>query len=310
MLGKRKREVTVASRGRVEVDESETTRDTSAQDAQERLRKYFESRFEPLDLPGPNPGAASDVSGGTDDTDVSEEADWGGIEDDEEEEDEDEDEDDDEDGDSEPAPEVVDYSTTPKHKMEIVDKAALRKFMSAKPPSLSDSTKPLRKKTKGGAEAADADQTTDAANLKNDLALQRLLKESHLLDSASDLNPTGVNRHKAIDLRAQTAGAKTSIYTQKSMPMSHRKGISAKATQKEETRRREAQENGIILERPSLAKSKPAVKRRERGVGGPSVGKFVGGTLKLSRRDVMAIQGPKTGRRGAKGAGRGRGKRR
>ncbi|KAK2823877.1 hypothetical protein FQN49_007530 [Arthroderma sp. PD_2] len=297
MLGKRKREVTVASRGRVEADKDESTRDTSAQDAQERLRKYFESRFEPLDLPVSNPGVAPDESGDTDDTDISEEGDWDGIEDEDEE-------------DSEPEPEVVDYSSAPKQRTEVIDKATLKKFMSAKPPPLSDSTKPSTRKTKSGEEVTDVDQTTDAANLKNDLALQRLLKESHLLDSASELNPTGVNRHRAIDLRAQTAGAKTSIYTQKSMPMSHRKGISAKATQKEETRRREAQENGIILERPSLAKSKPAVKRRERGVGGPSVGKFVGGTLKLSRRDVMAIQGPKTSRKGAKGTGRGKGKRR
>ncbi|KAM5444646.1 pre-rRNA processing and 40S ribosomal subunit assembly [Microsporum ferrugineum] len=297
MLGKRKRDVTVASRDRATVDKDESTHDISSQDAQERLRKYFESRFEPLDLPVSNPGGVQDGSSDAPDTDISDEDDWDGIEDGEEEED------------CEPAPEVVDYSTAPIQRTEVIDKATARKYMSSKPPSLlSDSTKPTKKQTKKGGEEATDDQTTDAANLKNDLALQRLLKESHLLDSASDLNPTGVNRHKAIDLRAQTAGAKTSIYTQKSMPMSHRKGISAKATQKEAIRRREAQENGIILERPSLAKSKLAVKRRDRGIGGPSVGKFVGGTLKLSRQDVMAIQGPKakTRKKGAKSSRNGK----
>ncbi|EEQ34084.1 conserved hypothetical protein [Microsporum canis CBS 113480] len=284
MLGKRKRDVTVASRDRAAVDKDKSTHDISSQDAQERLRKYFESRFEPLDLPVSNPGGVQDGSSDAPDTDISDEDDWDGIEDGEKEED------------CEPAPEVVDYSTAPIQRTEVIDKATARKYM------------PTKNQTKKGGEEATDDQTTDAANLKNDLALQRLLKESHLLDSASDLNPTGVNRHKAIDLRAQTAGAKTSIYTQKSMPMSHRKGISAKATQKEAIRRREAQENGIILERPSLAKSKLAVKRRDRGIGGPSVGKFVGGTLKLSRQDVMAIQGPKmkTRKKGAKSSRKGK----
>lgn len=76
--------------------------------------------------------------------------------------------------------------------------------------------------------------------------------------------------------------------------MSHRKGIIAKASMKEQLRRQQAKENGVILEK--VVKSKRAVdSRRERGVGGPSVGKFVRGTLKLSKRDVAAIEGPKTG---------------
>jgi len=88
-------------------------------------------------------------------------------------------------------------------------------------------------------------------NLKNDLALQRLLRESHLLDTSnptSSLALSGSNRHKAIDLRLQALGSKSSIMTQESMPMSHRKGITAKAAQKEAQRRKEAKENGIILE--------------------------------------------------------------
>ncbi|EFR00700.1 hypothetical protein MGYG_03705 [Nannizzia gypsea CBS 118893] len=302
MLGKRKREVTVASRRRAAAVKDDSTRDTSTEDAQERLQKYFESRFEPLELPGSSSGAVLDGSSNASNTDDSDQGEWDGIEEEDSGEDEES---------SGPPPEVVDYSTAPKERTEVADKATIKKFMSSKPPSLlSDPAKPAATKgNKKGGEKATDDQTTDADNLKNDLALQRLLKESHLLDSASDLNPTGVNRHKAIDLRAQTAGAKTSIFTQRSMPMSHRKGISAKATQKEDRRRREAQENGIILERPSLAKSKPAAKKRERGIGGPSVGKFVGGTLKLSRRDVMAIQGPKSSKKGGRGSGKGKGKR-
>lgn len=74
--------------------------------------------------------------------------------------------------------------------------------------------------------------------------------------------------------------------------MAHRKGILAKAAVKEEVRRREAKENGVILERAIKVK-KGGDQRRERGVGGPGVGKFRGGTLKLSKRDVADIEGPK-----------------
>ncbi len=79
--------------------------------------------------------------------------------------------------------------------------------------------------------------------------------------------------------------------------MSHRRGITAKATSKEEQRRREAKENGIILERVAKV-GKTAGGRRERSVGTPGVGKFQGGMLKLSKRDVASIEGPKKSGKG------------
>ena len=82
------------------------------------------------------------------------------------------------------------------------------------------------------------------------------------------------------------------------MPIAHRKGIVAKAASREASRRKEAVENGIILERVKMA-AKPE-QRRERGVDAPGVGKFRGGTLKLSKGDVKAIEGPKQ-RMGGKG---------
>lgn len=137
----------------------------------------------------------------------------------------------------------------------------------------------------------------DAENLKNDLALQRLLKESHLLEDASNLNPTGKNRHKAIDLRIQSLGGTKSIYEQKKMPKSHREGIQAKAAKREERRRREARENGIILEKPTKT-GKKAPRKRDRGIGGPSIGKFTGATLRLSERDVADLRGSKVAKKG------------
>lgn len=78
------------------------------------------------------------------------------------------------------------------------------------------------------------------------------------------------------------------------MPPSHRRGIIAKAAQKEASRRKEAEENGIILEKETKERRAKRVKR-DPGVGGPTVGKFSNGTLKLGRRDINDIQGPGLG---------------
>ena len=76
--------------------------------------------------------------------------------------------------------------------------------------------------------------------------------------------------------------------------MYHRKGIVAKATDKEAKRRREAKENSIVLEKAKqMVNGAPG--RRERSVGGPGVGKFTGGTLRLSKKDVADIEGPMKG---------------
>jgi hypothetical protein len=154
---------------------------------------------------------------------------------------------------------------------------------------------------------AEDDDSSEAANLKKDLALQRLLTESHLLESATNPTLSGNNRHRATDLRLRTLGAKTSILKQERMPMSHRKGMIAKQMEREEKRRREAKENGIILEKTNVSKKNSDVKR-DRGVGAPGVGKFSGGTLKLSRKDISDIEGPRRSAfsRGGKG-GKGRG---
>jgi hypothetical protein len=145
--------------------------------------------------------------------------------------------------------------------------------------------------------------------LKNDLALQRLLRDSHLLSKSSSdtssLIATGAARHKSTDLQLLSLGSKTSIHAQKSMPMSHRKGINSKAREREEKRRAEAKENGIILERE--VKKKKFERERERGLGAPAVGKFRGGMLKLSRNDVRDITGGGGG--GGRGGRGGKGKR-
>ena len=143
------------------------------------------------------------------------------------------------------------------------------------------------------------DDADESANLKKDLALQRLLKESHLLEPKSSLSHTGQNRHKAHDLRLREMGSRSSIFSQQKMPLAQRKGITAKAVEREETRRREALDNGIVLEKAGSSKKRADMKRK-RGIGAPTVGKFRGGTLRLSTKDVAEIQGPKKVSRGSR----------
>ena len=136
------------------------------------------------------------------------------------------------------------------------------------------------------------EDNAETLNLKHDLDLQRLLKESHLLEQTKGSTDPGTHRHKAMDLRLTSLGSRASIFGQEKMPLAHRKGIVAKAGSKEALRRQEAKENGIILERLIKSSVQPKGKR-ERGVDAPSVGKFRGGTLKLSKDDIAGIQGPR-----------------
>lgn len=132
----------------------------------------------------------------------------------------------------------------------------------------------------------------ETANLKQDVALQRLLRESNLLNDQTSLTPTGKNRLRALDIRLQDLGSSSSAYAQGRMPLSHRRGIQAKSILKEKERRKTAKENGIILEK-AVTGSKKAVGRRTRSVDTPSVGRFQRGMLTLSKNDIAAIKGPK-----------------
>ncbi|KAM0719347.1 hypothetical protein Q7P37_005252 [Cladosporium fusiforme] len=202
------------------------------------------------------------------------------------------------------------------------EKRLKKQFMSAKIPSSTESKYPIPHKPSTTA-ATTADDTED--NLQNDLALQRLLKESHLLDpttfSASGTAssaPEGAARLRALDMRIRDLGGKKSHMDQERMPIAFRKGMVAKASEREDKRRTEAKENGIILERfgakssagsagPSRGGRGGGGKDRKRaiGTGGPDIGTFRGATLKLSKNDIRGIEG--SGKRGGKGGRGGRG---
>jgi hypothetical protein len=77
----------------------------------------------------------------------------------------------------------------------------------------------------------------------------------------------------------------------------HRKGITAKATGREDKRRHEARENGIILEKAVKMKKE---RNTERALDRPAVGKFRGGMLRLGQHDVRSIHGSNGAQRGRK----------
>lgn len=116
------------------------------------------------------------------------------------------------------------------------------------------------------------------------------------MDPKSSLAPQGRNRHKALDIRQQALGSKSSMYHQKNMPLAQRKGILAKSAERDTNRRREAKENGVILEKATKSKSREP--KRQREIGAPTVGKFSRGMLTLSKKDLSDIVGrPKKSKR-------------
>ncbi|KAK0623396.1 hypothetical protein B0T14DRAFT_516127 [Immersiella caudata] len=271
------------------------------------LQRHFEARFKPLDpiFSQPPPENHDDDENEDDDTlsDPSE-TEWDGISEDE-------------DSDT-PKIEVIDYTSTSKIDITAtMSKKELKAYLSSKPPSTSTTTpsQPTKKPT------SSSDPEDSAAFLANDLALQRLIAESHILSAAGGNashylstaaaeTPTntrsfaeGRTRLKTTDMRIQALGAKDSLLSQAKMPMNMRKGITKAVESKEEKRRREARENGIVLERVVKGKGKVQKKtRRERPVDMPSVGKMRGAELKISAREIKAIEAE--GRRKEKGGRR------
>ncbi|KAF7877652.1 hypothetical protein EAF04_001323 [Stromatinia cepivora] len=296
-------------------DDEDDEDDSEPLDPQEIFRRHFEAQFKPL----PPTIIKSKASQTIDDAENEEIDDWEGLSNNSSEDDEEE----------ENGVQVVEHVKKVDSRIAGMSKAELRAFMSSKIPK-SLSTPSLSKLQEPTPSSADDPGATEALNLKNDLALQRLLDESHLLTSSSSSSSAnshlshtlqGKNRLKALDLRVQALGGKTSIHKQESMPMAMRKGIVKKAEEKEEKRRREARENGVVLEtRGGRGGGNSGRERRKErsGVGGtfdggPGVGRMRGATLSLSKSDVVGIEGSKrgggrmgrNGKRGGRGRGRG-----
>ncbi|KAK3313847.1 hypothetical protein B0H66DRAFT_363858 [Apodospora peruviana] len=298
--------------------------DDSAAAARALLRKHFEARFKPLavsaapatpeskrdaddsDSEGDDYGSDQDKDTVSDDQSESE---WEGVSEDGQE----------EDSDSRRV-EVVDHTVAQPVITSSMTKRELKAYLSSRPPSHA-ALDAAQKETVSAKKASKEDEDS-AAFLANDLALQRLISESHILAaaggnsshylstsaeaSAAANNKTfveGRTRRKTTDLRIQALGAKQSILAQSKMPMGMRKGINQTALSREEKRRREAKENGIILERQSAGgkmKAGGSSKKRsgEQPVDLPGVGRMRGAELRISARDVRSIEA--SGPRGPK----------
>lgn len=189
----------------------------------------------------------------------------------------------------------------------MMSKREMRAYLSSRPPDTTSTTSTQTKSLKAGGEDDDDDaQNEDSKTLlANDLALQRLLSESHLLSASNPFHSIGSSdadgktftqgrtRHLTTDLRLQKLGSKESIFTQRKMPMGMRKGINSARQEREAKRRREAKENGIILETALKEKGRKRTSKGTRGdvaVDMPGMGKFRNGELRLSSREVKEVE--------------------
>lgn len=320
-LGKRKRRQDVSKTQNAPSDDSDDDATARA-----LFQRAFEKKFKPLEQ---DEKPAREKKPAVEDN---------SEEDDDSEDDDEDDEDDSESGSDKDSDDFSGFSGSEtndapaKPQIEVIEDRTFRRadpaeekrlkkqFMSAKIPSTPKY--PIAHKPSSATAATTDAQDDDSNNLQNDLALQRLLKESHLLDAntfsatgTASSAPEGAARLKALDMRIRDLGGKKSHLDQDRMPIAFRKGMVAKASEREDKRRTEAKENGIILERfgAKTAGRAGAATRgggRERkkaiGTGGPDVGTFRGATLRLSKNDIKGIEGSGS-KRGGKGGRGGRG---
>lgn len=221
--------------------------------------------------------------------------------------------------------EVVDYSkptpsfSTLTPQTAMMTKREMRAYLSSRPPDAvstvaeGSSSGRARSKQQQGGDGNDDPQNEDSRSLlANDLELQRLISESHILSATNPFNTAGSGgahapsrafsegRTRALttDLRLQKLGSSASIFKQQKMPMAMRKGITGAKASREEKRRREAKENGIILEREAPGEGGSKARRKQQGgsrrsdlpVDMPGMGRMKGGELRLSKRDVRAVE--------------------
>lgn len=283
----------------------------SEEEAQAIFRRHFEAQFLPLaDSKSRDAGEeegegmedlrSSEDEGDEEEGEADDDGEWDGVSES-----------------SDAAIEIVDYtrsalSSTGNPLASALSKREAKAYLSSKVPLPAASSGAPATAAKSKSKTPTDEDSADL--LRNDLALQRLLSESHLLNpskhsssligSAVTTEHSGRNRHLATDLRLSALGSKASIYKQEKMPMSHRKGIEGAKVVREAKRRKEAKENGIILEREAKKKGSGSRlgggPRRDKAVDAPAVGKMRNGMLRLSKRDIAEIQGPVGSGRGGK----------
>lgn len=169
-------------------------------------------------------------------------------------------------------------------------------FMSSKAPLQEAKPQPSSKRQR--TEERDEDEQL---NLDNDLALQRLIKESHILAEAGlsgvDISTgiTGKARHKTLESRLDDLGVKKTKTQQ--MPMNMRKGMTAKQQERHERHVKNSREAGIILARSEVTKAPKKQVKRERGLKIASVGRETRHGLIISKSEIAKYSGTGGGKK-------------
>lgn len=189
---------------------------------------------------------------------------------------------------SDSEPEVVTFTGTASSSSEPMSKRERKLFMTSTAPKKEIKEPPKSRKKKD----------VDPESVENDLALQRLISESHILAEANDytgadisldFDPIGKSRIKALDSRMHTLTGKTQ--KAQKMPMKMRQGVEAKRKERQDKKEKEAREAGIVLARK--AKVKKSTTKRDRGLKIASVGKSTGHGIVVSERDIQRIRNKK-----------------
>ncbi|EGW35727.1 uncharacterized protein SPAPADRAFT_58924, partial [Spathaspora passalidarum NRRL Y-27907] len=166
-------------------------------------------------------------------------------------------EEEDDDEEEEEAPKVIKLNATIA-KPTIISKQDRKLLKSGRAPTLQE----LELKSQQASKQTKAQIKEDSENLENDLKLQRLLQESHILThslehSGAELtletidyeDPTGKARRRILDSRMRQLAATNSNENRKleSMPMSMRKGMIASRDKKIKKFEADARDAGIVL---------------------------------------------------------------
>lgn len=170
-------------------------------------------------------------------------------------------------------PEVIVFQE-PGERVQRSSKKEYQAFMSSTVPQAP----PRERKVKETDEA-------EVEDSRNDLALRRLLKESHLLSEPHvSLKSRGKSRHEALQARIEALGGA------KAKPQQHswkiKSGIERKARDRATREAKEAKDAGILMARHSGVSKQKAKHRngRDRGLNfTKEIGKFRKGNLALSK---------------------------
>ncbi|CAH6720576.1 protein Faf1p [[Candida] jaroonii] len=217
------------------------------------------------------------------------------------------------------APKVIRLNDT--FSQPILSKKEQKQIRSGRILSLEEQAKKERSQTKLTAKQQAANKKEDDENLENDVKLQRLLQESHILShdlkySGADVTlqtldyeePTGKARKKALTSRIRNL-SDTKPLKLESMPMSMRKGMIKSREKKIAKYEEEAKNAGIILSKVKkgelrdlnmgkgstfqsdrLGNGVKKVNRvRDRGLKIHSIGKSTKNGLIISKKEIERI---------------------